>query len=537
MTKKLLLALVCAISLNLSAQLNIAGDGFTLTNTNANSNCYKSTAPNNGGIMSHGSTIVSGPNYLTSTTLELVSVASIPSGGTVTWFAIPVVVGSGQSATCGTLYSTSQGINMSSTSKVSITAAASAAGAVLEFYLGGEGQWSPETSTYNTGAGSSIIASHTFAAANTPETFSIDYSSLNSSVWAGWAGKSKVQCVGYRSGTNGVTFKVNETKIGADAVTVVDPGTDPDPGTGSSCVGNTHTGADATFYNLIELGTSTVVKCSYDVLADVKGLMYGALDMDMLNETPAKYCGMCVQMTGPNGTAVVRVVDECPDCHENPGATDIDLSPAAFAAVVGQQSVGRAKMSWTEIPCPIVTPIHIIVQGSNEWFAKVIVGNHVNRIKLVEVKFGGSYVAMSRKVDNSWELGSINGTSKDFRITDIYDQQIEVKGVSFVNNPTNSKNPGTSNFSACTTTEIAQIDPLNYISAYPNPASEQITFDGIAGVQEIVVFNSIGEVVATQSLNGATEQISLNVANLNTGLYFVKMSNGSKTYSSRFVKL
>lgn len=563
-----------------SAQLNSGGDGFTLDNTNGNSNCFVNSAPNNGGIMSHGSTFVQGPNYQSATTLELVSEASVPvSGGTATWFAIPVIAGSGPSATCSNLNLQSSGIDMTSNSKVTITAQASAVGAVLEFYLGGSGQWFPSSSTYNTGSGATIKASYTFTTANTDETFTFDYAVLNSTEWTSWTGRSQIQSVGYLSGTSGVTFKINKLEIGADATgnvgggatcsdgiqnqdeTGIDcggascsPCSNNGGGNGTNCIVTTDNGgAEATYYtNLEDVNHSMYtgnVTCSY-TRADIVGTNYGALETRTLHGTgtypnysdPTKYCGMCVEMTGAAGTAIVQVVDECPDCDaHNTDDTDIDLSPSAFAAVVGSQSVGRSPMTWKEVSCPWTNPLHVIFQGSNYSYAKVIIGNHVNRINKVEIGSGGNFHEMVRGVDNGWTKSGFGGAGNNFimdvRVTDIYGETVTVSGLSLEINPTNSQTDGTSNFPVCgLTTSNGFVNTLNYVSVYPNPATSSVTFAGIEDVKTMEIINLSGRVVVSKHFGQAYSQISLDISNLATGIYVAKMTGETATGTTTFVK-
>lgn len=533
MIKKLLFTALGMATLTAGAQMNAGGDGYSLNLLDATSQCLINVGlPNNGGIMNGDGTSISSYE-LTANGWELTGASAIDAKANATWFSIPSIEGVGEEASCSNMFAADKGINMASNSSISVTAKG-AVGSTLEIYLGGLGQWGPATSTFNSG-GATIVAAHTFASADA-ETFTLDFNALDATVWSGFAEKNKIQSVGFRAGTANASFTVSEIKFGAEASTSGGGGGGGGGGTGSSCNATVYTGADATFYNLIENGSSSIVKCSYDV-ADVKGGLYGALDKGMLlTGSAATYCGMCVSMTGPAGTATVRIVDECPDCHENSDIRDIDLSPAAFAAVIGAESVGRGKMSWEEVSCPFSTPLHVIVQGSNEWSAKVIIGGAVNRVAKVEVEWNGSYHAMTHTVDNAWEKGSMNGTSKNFKITDIFGEVVTVTGVDFSANPTNSKTNATGNFTACGAVDVAQIDALDYVSVYPNPATDQVTFAGIAGVTELVVVSTLGEVVATQSLAGSTDQVTLNTSSLASGLYVVRMTNGSNVYTSTFVK-
>jgi len=317
-------------------------------------------------------------------------------------------------------------------------------------------------------------------------------------------------------------------------------------GNGQACTVTADDGlAQATYYTLLETGASSIVTCSFDAVADIKGTFYGALETASLHgpggSTPAVYCGMCVSMTGINGTHTVQVTDECPDCHEhNSGNTDIDLSTPAFAAVVGDQSIGRSNITWSEIPCPWTSPLQVIIQGSNEWSAKVIIANHVNRIAKVEVMWQGAWSPMTRGVDNGWNKGSMNGTSKDFKITDIYGEEITVTGLDFTANPTNSKNFATgakTNFTKCgVATSADDVNSINYVSVYPNPAENSITLEGLDYVQSLQVVNLNGQVVLTQQLGGEVSTAGIDISGLASGIYVVKLVGANTSSIVKFIK-
>lgn len=58
-------------------------------------------------------------------------------------------------------------------------------------------------------------------------------------------------------------------------------------------------------------------------------------------------CGKCVDVEGPKGNVVVRIVDKCPGCKEG----DLDLSMTAFSKIANL-SDGRIDISWHFTPCP-----------------------------------------------------------------------------------------------------------------------------------------------------------------------------------------
>lgn len=553
MTKKLLFTALGLAALTASAQLNGAGDGYTLNLLSPSSQCLiNSGLPNHGGLMNvDGASIAS--NELTANGWEFTGASTVGSGN-ATWMSIPEIT-----ATCSSLWAEGSGIDMSSNASVTVTASAPS-GSTLEVYIGEDGQWGPNSSTYNTGTGS-IIASHTFTG-TTAETFTFDMSALEATVWSGWTAKNDVKCVGFRAGTANAVFIVTEIKFGADAdastggetcsdgimnqdETGVDCGGSScsacggGGGNGVACIVTTDDGqAEATFYNLIANGTSTTVRCTFNVTDYVKGTNYGALELATLQETPAKYCGMCAEVTGPLGTATVQIVDECPDCWEhNIGDTDIDLSPTAFNTIVGASSVGRADITWSEVSCPWTTPISLIYESAHEWNVKVIIQNHVNRIASVEITQGGVYQHMTRDAGNGWTGASLSGQSKDIRITDIYGSVIEMTNQDFSSTIAWVTVVGTEQFDACGLgTSTNRVDALDYVTVYPNPANASVTFAGLEGATEIQVISTVGAVVATQALNGAANEVSLDVSGLKSGLYIAKISNGSGVYTKTFVK-
>ncbi|KAL6699204.1 expansin-like protein [Trichoderma pleuroticola] len=53
-------------------------------------------------------------------------------------------------------------------------------------------------------------------------------------------------------------------------------------------------------------------------------------------------CGRKIRVSYQGRSAVVTVVDRCAGCAEN----DLDLSPAAFRAVIGELDIGRTAATW-----------------------------------------------------------------------------------------------------------------------------------------------------------------------------------------------
>lgn len=65
---------------------------------------------------------------------------------------------------------------------------------------------------------------------------------------------------------------------------------------------------------------------------------------------------------------------------------------------------------------------------------------------------------------------------------------------------------------------------LTNIALYPNPTTNQANLDGLQGDEHIQIFDLQGKLVK-QVDAGQTNQISLDIQNLDTGIYFIKISN------------
>lgn len=82
---------------------------------------------------------------------------------------------------------------------------------------------------------------------------------------------------------------------------------------------------------------------------------------------------------------------------------------------------------------------------------------------------------------------------------------------------------------------ITSIDENTYYnsnaSVYPNPASQdvQVQFEGTLGVANVKLLNAIGQEVITKQINtiNGTNQLTLSVDELQSGMYFIRIENGS----------
>jgi expansin (peptidoglycan-binding protein) len=164
-----------------------------------------------------------------------------------------------------------------------------------------------------------------------------------------------------------------------------------------------------------------------------------------LNYGNADYCGAYVEVFGPQGSVIVRIVDMCPD---NPGCglNHLDLSPEAFDRIA-PRAWGRVPITWRVISPMLSGPVQFHLKaGSNPWWLAFQVRNHRNPIaKLEYLTPQNQWVQLSRTTYNYFirQCNCANGETGPFtlRITDIYGNVL-TETVQFTTLSRNSNSPG-----------------------------------------------------------------------------------------------
>jgi expansin (peptidoglycan-binding protein) len=198
--------------------------------------------------------------------------------------------------------------------------------------------------------------------------------------------------------------------------TPTDPDPDPVPG------GDVQTG-EGTFYAATGAGN-----CSFDASPD--NLMVAA--MNNTDYANAQMCGAYIEITGPLGVVVVRIVDRCPECA--PG--DVDLSREAFA-LIANPADGRVPISWRIISPELGGPIvYHFKDGSNRWWTAVQIRNHRNPIATFEyLDDNGQFQDVPRELYNYFVDASGMGPGPyTFRVTDIYGHTLTDSGIPLLDN-------------------------------------------------------------------------------------------------------
>ncbi|WP_262846044.1 expansin EXLX1 family cellulose-binding protein, partial [Sphaerisporangium corydalis] len=138
-------------------------------------------------------------------------------------------------------------------------------------------------------------------------------------------------------------------------------------------------------------------------------------------------CGAYLDVTGPQGTARVQVVDECMSCA--PG--ELDLSRSAFARIAsaGQRVV---RVGYLTVRNPEVgrTVAFRVKKGSSARWLAIQVLDHGNPLRRVEVRDGGRWRALSRDPDNYWVAAHGAGAGPwAVRVTDVFGQRLTATGI------------------------------------------------------------------------------------------------------------
>lgn len=162
--------------------------------------------------------------------------------------------------------------------------------------------------------------------------------------------------------------------------------------------------------------------------------------MNQYDYGTADLCGAYIQATGPKGSVVVRIVDQCANCEDE----QVDFSPEAFA-VIADIPDGRVDITWQLISPAITSPIQYhFKDGSSQWWTAVQVRNIRNPVTKFEYWDGTKWVNVQRKAWNYFVeesgMGIGTGTEENpiyaFRVTDYFGNVIVDSSIPHVENGT-----------------------------------------------------------------------------------------------------
>jgi expansin len=162
--------------------------------------------------------------------------------------------------------------------------------------------------------------------------------------------------------------------------------------------------------------------CGYSPPAD--GL-YAALPAP--EYAGAADCGGYLEVSGPDGSVRVKVIDQCPEC----AAGHIDLSETAFARLA-PLSAGLVNVSYTPLADPALPgPVSVEVkQGSSQYWLALLADNTGNPLTGVQVETSSGWLSLARASYNYWIAASGAGQGPfTVRLTDAQGHQVTVSGI------------------------------------------------------------------------------------------------------------
>jgi len=181
------------------------------------------------------------------------------------------------------------------------------------------------------------------------------------------------------------------------------------------------TSGEATHY---ELASGGMGNCSYP--SPPAGQLYVALPPSEYGAAAA--CGSYLQVTGPDGSVTVEVVDQCPECQ----AGHIDLSEQAFARIA-PLNAGLVPVSYhTVADPPLPASLSMLVKtGSSAYYLALLPINNGNPLASVAVSQGsGDWQELTRTTYGYWLASSGAGPGPfTVRLTDSLGHQATVDGI------------------------------------------------------------------------------------------------------------
>jgi expansin (peptidoglycan-binding protein) len=205
-------------------------------------------------------------------------------------------------------------------------------------------------------------------------------------------------------------------------------------GAGQACTTKHQTSALSLAALSVPAGTVTGIATHY-VLTGLPNCSYPSTPPDELFValSPSEYdaaggCGGYVQVSGPDGSVRVKVIDQCPECATG----HLDLSEPAFAKL-SPLGAGLINVSYTYLTDPALSgPITMEVKsGSSPYWLALLADDTGNPLASVQVRnSSGGWISLARADYNYW-IASGGAGSGPFtvRLTDTAGNESTVSGI------------------------------------------------------------------------------------------------------------
>lgn len=287
----------------------------------------------------------------------------------------------------------------------------------------------------------------------------------------------------------------------------------------SQCLETVYSG-DGTYYNYTGGGN-----CSFpnpytpQYSAALNAPQYGS----------SQLCGACAEVTGPLGTLLVSLEDQCPECAYG----DLDLEQEAFPHIADPVA-GRVDISWKIVACPVSGPVSFhFKEGSSQYWTAVQVRNHRYPINKFEYKnTGGTFVQVPRVNYNYFiEDAGMGVGPYDFRLTDITGQILEFENIPFSKNATVV---GDQQFNLCTIASNKIQTEAYEIIVYPNPSADRtkFIFNKEAFSLDIELYDMVGRPISRSTVY-SNSKLKIELPDIGTYILRIAGPHGE----TRFEKL
>ena len=91
-------------------------------------------------------------------------------------------------------------------------------------------------------------------------------------------------------------------------------------------------------------------------------------------------------------------------------------------------------------------------------------------------------------------------------------------------------------FTSCLPTGIEE-NSEDALSLFPNPATEELRIKNTElRIEKVEIYDAIGQSVLNLNPEAGREQVRVDVSGLNPGIYFLKIRDGQRVYSEKFIK-
>lgn len=274
--------------------------------------------------------------------------------------------------------------------------------------------------------------------------------------------------------------------------------------TSQNCNDEIHTG-NATFYGGV-LGNG-VGNCSLPV----NDLMHCA--MNNFDYDNGNACGTHIEVTGANGSVVLKVVDRCAECL--PG--DLDVTMEAFEQIANVAD-GISPVSWRYVPGNINETIKVNFKSGSDvtWTAIQLRGIKYEVLTLEYELPDSSWQLIDRDQYNFFVETSGISSPMNLRATPVIGSPLIFYNVLL--DPSTNFDTGQqfATPSECLETLSVNGFEKDNVVSFPNPTSDKLYLNGDFNAWELM--DATGKIL----IRGKEKQLDL--SHFSNGLYFLKVN-------------